>query len=120
MHAQREVCDLDRRIYLVLRFLGVPVRILGYRYMAEAIRIILTDEDAGYAITKRVYMTIAKMYGTTEVQVESAIRTAIRHVWGFGRCDRVEQIFGYSQNEKGRPCNSEFLNGVSEYLRYYE
>ena len=109
--------NADREIYKMLTAVGVPIRMQGFRYMEAALRIMLQDEEAAYAITKMVYMTIAKDYGSSAKQVESAIRTAVKSAWHNGDRAEHEKVFGYSRATKGKPCNSEFLLRVLAYLR---
>ncbi len=117
MDCREGIYNVDKMIYKVLKALGVPIRMQGYRYMEEALRIMLQDEGAAYAITKQVYMTIAKRYNGSVKQVESAIRTAVESAWRDGSLEMHEQIFGYSRTTKDRPCNSEFLLRTLAYLR---
>ena len=111
-------CGFERKIYEILGFLGVPIRMLGHRYMEDALQIMLEDEEAPYAITKLVYFPVARKHGTSSKQVESAIRTAVRAAWYNGNCERHERILGYSRNTGTKPCNSEFLLRVLAYLRF--
>ncbi len=112
-----DLYSTDRMIYKTLTAVGVPIRMQGYRYMEAALRIMLQNEEAAYAITKMVYMTIAERYQSSPKQVESAIRTAVKSAWHNGSPETQEQIFGYSRITKKKPCNSEFLLRVLAYLR---
>ena len=118
MRRQISERELDRRIYETLLALGVPIRMLGYRYMEEALHIMVSDANAEYAITKLVYGTIADTYGTSPQQVESAIRTAAKSAWDKGNPEQHERIFGYSRGSGSRPCNSEYLLRVLAHVRY--
>ena len=82
--------------------------------------IIKTFENPGIInfVTKELYPTIAKEYGTTSSRVERAIRHAIELAWDRGDCDVLGDMFGYTvQRSKGKPTNSEFIALIADYLR---
>lgn len=101
----------------VLSSVGVPARVHGRQYIIKAVDIIMNDEEAAFAMTKRVYMRVADDYNIDHKQVENSIRTAIERAWKTGRCERHENIFGYSRTEGKRPSNSEFILRLAEYLQ---
>lgn len=103
-------------VYSLLASVGIPAKVHGHRYIIRAVGIIMNDEEASFAMTKRVYMQVADDYSISLKQVENAMRTAIEHAWRSGRCDRQEVIFGYSRLAGKRPTNSEFLIRLTEYL----
>lgn len=104
-------------IYRLLLSIRVPIKVHGYRYIRKALDILLNDEGAAFAITKLVYMKIADEYGLECKQVESAMRIAIDQAWERGGCDEQEMIFGYSKMDGKKPCISEFLFRIAEYLK---
>lgn len=106
----QEVCCL-------LSSVGVPAKVHGRRYLLKAVDILMNDDEAAFAITKRVYMKVADDFDIECKQVENAMRLAIEQAWKMGGCDRQEKIFGYSRLVRKRPTNSEFLLGVAEYLK---
>ena len=105
--------------YHLLMSVGVPIKVHGYRYITKAIDILMGDEDAAFAITKHVYMKVADEYGIELKHVESAMMCAIERAWKNGRCDFQEMVFGYSRMDGRRPCISEFLCRIAEYLKLY-
>ena len=69
------------------------------------------------SVTKELYPSIAKTFGTTASKVERAIRHAIEVAWNRGRIDAINAIFGariYLGTEK--PTNSEFIALVADKL----
>ncbi len=116
MEKRPDVFGKDK-VYGIMLCLGVPVSVQGHRYLEDAIRIMLQDEAARDAITKRVYTQIARKHQATVQQVESSIRVAIRRTWMKGRCEFHEHVFGCSRSSGGRPGNKEFLLRIVNYLQ---
>ena len=70
------------------------------------------------SVTKVLYPTVAKKYGTTTSRVERAIRHAIEVAWDRGDVDTLNSYFGYTiQNSRGKPTNSEFIAMIADNLR---
>ena len=65
-----------------------------------------------------LYPSIAKKNQTTASRVERAIRHAIEVAWSRGRVDTIDELFGYTvNNKKGKPTNSEFIALISDKIR---
>lgn len=106
-----------QNVYNLLSSVGVPANVHGRQYLVKAVDIIMNDDEAAFAMTKRVYMQVADDYSISHKQVENSMRTAIERAWKIGRCDRHESIFGYSRLIGKRPSNSEFILRIAEYLK---
>ena len=98
----------ERKITEILRKIGIPSNVSGYRYLREAIA--MTAEDAGVVngITKLLYPEIAKKYKTTGASVERAIRHAIGLAWQNGA---LREMFA------SKPTNSELISLIADDLR---
>lgn len=108
----------ERVVGDVLRELGIPPHLRGYRYLKTAILLVMKNPEHAYAITKKIYPEIAQLYGTTEQKVARAMRNAIEVAWLRGDLDVQHRYFGNTvSSEKGRPTNVEFLAVVSEWIR---
>ena len=107
---------VSESIYSVLNRLGVPAHIYGYKYIAEALQLIIEDPGNIKSMTKTLYPTVAKKFGTSGSKVERAIRYAIEYCIG----DKVNLEDVYKiicwNSEKGRPTNSQFLASVYNYM----
>ena len=80
----------------------------------------MSIEDPGIinAVTKSLYPSVAKKYGTTSSRVERAIRHAIEVAWDRGDVDVLNSYFGYTiHTGRGKPTNSEFIAMISDKLR---
>lgn len=109
--------NLESQITSILREVGIPAHIMGYRYLKDAIALSITDRERVNAITKTLYPEVASMNNTTSSRVERAIRHAIEVAWTRGNMDVLDEIFGYTVNpNSGRPTNSEFIALISDNL----
>ena len=110
--------DLEIVVSDIMHELGVPAHIKGYQYLREAILLTVNSPDMMSSVTKILYPTVAKTFGTTPSRVERAIRHAIEVAWDRGDIDVLSSYFGYTiQNSRGKPTNSEFIAMISDKLR---
>ena len=85
--------------------------------MREAIILTVNDMDIINAVTKVLYPTVARKFGTTPSRVERAIRHAIEVAWDRGDLETLQKFFGYTvSNIKGKPTNSEFIAMIADHL----
>ena len=113
-----ENADLESRVTKVIHQIGVPAHIKGYQYLRTAILMTMENNDIINSVTKVLYPTVAKKYGTTTSRVERAIRHAIEVAWDRGDVDTLNSYFGYTiQNSRGKPTNSEFIAMIADNLR---
>ena len=106
---------LERRVTAIIHEIGVPAHIKGYQYLREAIALVVNDMDTINAVTKVLYPTVARKFGTTASRVERAIRHAIEVAWDRGDLETLQKYFGYTvSNAKGKPTNSEFIAMISD------
>ncbi|MEE1074708.1 MAG: sporulation transcription factor Spo0A [Acutalibacteraceae bacterium] len=109
---------LELQITEVLHKAGIPVHIKGYQYLREAIMLTVNDSEMLSAVTKRLYPTVAEIFGTTDSRVERAIRHAITVAWERNNPDTLNRHFGYClYNDNEKPTNSEFIAMVSDSLK---
>ena len=101
----------------VLMKMGFPARQKGYRYLREAV--LLTTQEPVYItlLTKMLYPKIAKLYDTTDKQVERAIRNTIETAWVNGNSEELAKVFGdlYKVQDK-RTTNKEVIGILKVYL----
>lgn len=110
--------NLEVEITNIMHQIGIPAHIKGYKFLREAIQMVVNDVDLLSAITKELYPSIAIKYNTTASRVERAIRHGIEVASSRGHVDDIFNIFGYTINSgKGKPTNSEFIAMISDKLR---
>ena len=88
--------EMDIIISDIMRQIGVPAHIKGYHYLRTAIKLCIEDNEMLSSVTKILYPTVAKAYGTTSSRVERAIRHAIEVAWDRGDVDVLSSYFGYT------------------------
>ncbi len=94
----------------MLRSIGVPAHIKGYRFLRESVLRTVNDPAAINAVTKVLYPDIATSHRTTSSRVERAIRHAIEVAWDRGDIDILNFYFGSTIHaSRGKPTNSEFI-----------
>lgn len=112
------------RVTKILKEIGIPTDVKGYRYNRDAILMLVDDENLASAITLEVYPGIAKKYKATSSSVERAIRHSITGAWKRYSVDTpriVTEMFSNTINSKrGRPTNGEFLSCIADYVRSEE
>ena len=114
----REDSDLEAQVTKIIHQIGVPAHIKGYQYLRTAIIMVVENTDVINSVTKILYPSVAKSYGTTSSRVERAIRHAIEVAWDRGDLDVLNSFFGYTvQNSRGKPTNSEFIAMIADKLR---
>ena len=110
--------DMEAQVTKIIHQIGVPAHIKGYQYLRCAILLAIDDTEIINSVTKVLYPTVAKKYGTTTSRVERAIRHAIEVAWDRGDVDTLNSYFGYTiQNSRGKPTNSEFIAMIADNLR---
>ncbi|MBQ9530629.1 MAG: sporulation transcription factor Spo0A [Eubacterium sp.] len=102
----------------IMRQIGVPAHIKGYQYLRKSIVLCVNDGEMLGSVTKILYPTVAKEFGTTASRVERAIRHAIEVAWDRGDVDVLSSFFGYTiQAQRGKPTNSEFIAMIADKIK---
>lgn len=101
---------MNKRISKILNNLGVPANVLGYRYLRDAIRLVVANDGILMPITKELYPAVAKINNTTASRVERAIRHAIE----IADCNLYECNYKFYRNSHtGKPTNSNFIATIA-------
>ena len=107
----------ERKIFTLLRDMGISPSLRGYDYLKFAIEVTMTDRTLVHSMVKKLYPCIADYFGTTPIRVERDMRTAIESAWSKGMNESQEQLFGnIISPSKGKPTNAEFIGTVVEFL----
>lgn len=110
---------LEDAVTEIIRRLGIPANIKGYRYIRTAVMMCLADPELLESVTGRLYPEIAHRHDSTPTRVERAIRHAITVAW-----DRAEGDEEYVSRRlhcridfsTPRPTNSELIALISDSL----
>ena len=93
-----------RRVYRELDWIGISPKNIGYRYLADAILLIIKDSSAN------VYRNLAEIYQKSDASVERAMQNAINRAW---RHSDIEELLTHYtariRSEKGVPTTLEFV-----------
>lgn len=118
-HKEAIELDIEEEITNLLRIIGMPFNIKGYRFVKDAILMVSGDRELLSSVTTILYPHIAKIHNTTASRVERAIRHAIETTWLHGNMKELQNIFGdFSMFHKSRPSNSEFIAMLAEKLKF--
>lgn len=108
---------MDTYINNVLKELGIPANLHGYRYLKEVIKEVLQQKDDTLYICK-LYTILSKRHNTKPQCIERSIRKAIEVSMERGNIDMIHKLFRHSySSERGKPTNSEFVATLAEYIR---
>ena len=103
-----------RKVYRLIRQLGMTSKYKGYYYVAEAVMMSMELQDYPIKITKDIYPYLAKKFKSTPVNIEHDIRTVINVCWTANK-ETMDRIAGYPL--RYRPTNSEFVDMLAYYLK---
>lgn len=102
--------DVELIVTELIRGLGIPAHIKGYRYIRTAILESIQSRILLESVTKSLYPKVADIHNTTPARVERAIRHAIEAAWNRHNNEAMSSFFGYKIEEfRSRPTNSEFI-----------
>lgn len=103
---------ISRRVSLELDYVGVSPKHVGYKYLADAIQMIIDKP------TNNLCAIIGSKYGKTEASVERAMQNAIDKAW---RISDIEDLIKYYtakiSSEKGVPTITEFIYYYAKKIR---
>lgn len=95
---------LQRKICNELNKVGISPKSVGYRYLIDAISIIVKEP------IQHICNVIGKMYGKSEYSVERAMQNAINRAWNTTDInDLLENYTAKINSDKGVPTITEFI-----------
>ena len=108
----------EKKVYEVLKELGIPMHLRGYECLKHAILTTLEYPDMMYYITKDLYPDVAATCGLTASQVERNIRHSITWIFNNTAPETLHRFFGNGINmNTGKVSNAHFIAAVVEYIR---
>ena len=102
-----------KKVYGIIRKLGLTSKYKGYYYLAEAVNMVMEQKDGNIKITKDIYPNLSKKFKSTPSNIERDIRTVINTCWETNKSG-LDKIAGYPL--KFKPTNSEFIDMIAYYL----
>lgn len=95
---------LTRLINIELDRIGISPRVIGYKYLTEAILLVISGKTSNFCTT------IGQKYNKTNTSVERAMQNAINGAW---RSNDIDELLKYYtariSSEKGVPTLMEFV-----------
>ncbi|MCL2563810.1 MAG: sporulation transcription factor Spo0A [Oscillospiraceae bacterium] len=112
-----EVGHLEFEVSNILRELGTPAQMKGYRFLRHGIVLTVLEVEFLYAVTGKLYPNIAEKFGASNAQVERCIRNVIAATWNDADPQILQKFFGYTiSSRKRKPTNSEFIAMIADQL----
>ena len=97
--------------------MGFQARQRGYRYLREAVWVAYHEPESLTSVTKLLYPKIAKLFSTTDKQIERAIRNTIETAWEKGNQDALQVFFKDIYGDGNtRPTNSEVIEVLAGFF----
>lgn len=118
VHSETERMEIKKCLAQYFSMIGVPSHYKGYRYLLEAVSLVVQDASWLDGVTKELYPAIGEKFGTSPTQVERAIRHAIETTWANGDPDawRKELRCGLPKDRR-KPTNSSFIAKMADVVR---
>lgn len=108
--------EINWHISFIIRHLNIPSHLKGYKYLRDAIKMMITtdDPDTMSYITKSIYPDLAKKYNTTASGIERGIRHSIEQI----RFASYLRKMIYLGSDKLSYTNKEVILGIADYLKF--
>lgn len=104
------VYNLEDAIDDFLTEVGVPCHVNGYKHIATALELIISDPSYLDRISYGLYPDVAKRHDSTGTRVERSMRHAVEVTWNRMSIDTMNRLFGNTVDpNRGKPTNAEFL-----------
>lgn len=107
--------EVYERICSALSELEITPNYCGYGYIRDILEMLTDSSEDRCRMTKSIYPSIARSYGTTSSCVERGIRTVINKSWQRMSSETKVKYFGlHSPFVSKSPTNSQFIFIVAE------
>lgn len=114
----RYFCQIDHYLCNLFLQIGIPANKLGYRFLREAVHLVLQDPSLQNMLMRGLYPRIAERFHTSVYCVEHSMRCAITAAWSRGRPELVEKLLGRGViTAYDKPTNGEMIALVAEKVR---
>lgn len=98
---------MESKLRDVLLSLGITQSYVGYKYLCNALKLVMEDEERFYCMKRNIWEPLDRKYHYKDKGVESAIRTVAKRAWCDNR-EKLEEIQGAVM--KGPPSAGQFLS----------
>lgn len=111
---------VDETLSTIFYLIGIPAHIKGYRYLREAVKIVLNSSYVINKVTRVLYPGVAELFQTSPNRVERGIRHAIEVAWESSQVETIKDKQGnsiFSIDKK--PTNKEFIALLTNIFNLY-
>ncbi len=109
---------LMHQITSILLEIGVPLNIIGYKYLHSAIQIALSANSMSKKFSADLYSQIAARHYTNSQRVERNIRHAITLAWS-RKAEQLRELFGNDgDRQKDKSTNMEFILTLAKKVKH--
>ncbi|MDL2220151.1 response regulator [Eubacteriales bacterium OttesenSCG-928-N14] len=109
-----EVGELEAETSKLLTKLGMSAHLDGYRYIKQAVLVVIEAPHLLDGMTTELYPLLANNNACNASQVERSMRYAIKNTFESADPMDVELLFGYSFAKGDTPTNGEFIAMVAD------
>lgn len=112
--------EIDAVTVQALRELDVPIRLKGYPYVKDSVRLLIRDPDLvrRRCVVKDLYCVMATKYGfKNERPIERAIRTLVEHVFKYSDPICRAKYFNSAELRQSHATNTDFLLALAHFVR---
>jgi len=110
--------QIDRYLSNLFLQIGIPANKAGYRFLREAVCLVLEEPALQNMLMRGLYPRIAETYHTSVYCVEHSMRCAITAAWSRGRPELAEKLLGRGvMSAYDKPTNGEMIALVAENVR---
>lgn len=111
----------ELEIATVLKEIGMPAHLHGYRNVTIAISMVINDMRNIVCVTKGLYPEVAKRVGSSPSRVEKTIRDAIERTFENIPSEKSIELFGKDAVQYcWRPTNKEFIAQIATSIKLNE
>ena len=108
------IITIDDLICDLLKNLGMPQHLSGYKHVTEAIKLCIQNPEYLGSITYHLYPDIARLHNASWKSVERTMRYAINYMLDNGDLENIERTFGNAISlANGNVSNAEFITACT-------
>lgn len=99
----------------LLLAIGIPINLQGFRYLRQAIKFVVHDNEILARITKGLYPAVAEYFGVTPIVIERGMRHAIDVAYHRHTLIALNDFFDVDvYDTRIKPTNSEIIALIAE------
>ena len=108
---------LDEEISEILMGIGITPNLRGFKYIKEAIKIMMKDDFFKHGTNKELYNRLTKIFDRGEMTIYKSIYNAITKAYDNWDIEIQKKYFKGSFTFYKKPSNSKFLANLVDYIR---